>query len=65
MARALHPSTPRTSESAVNYFGGLSVDEAAQVLGVSPETVTRDWRMAKSWLLRELTQKQSIVGRQH
>jgi RNA polymerase sigma factor (TIGR02999 family) len=36
-------------------FGGLSVDETADVLGVSPETVMRDWKLAKAWLLRELT----------
>ncbi len=39
----------------LRYFGGLTVDEAAEVLGISPETVTRDWSMAKAWLLRELT----------
>lgn len=38
----------------LRYFGGLSVEEAAEVLQVSPETVTRDWRMAKAWLLKEL-----------
>jgi len=35
-------------------FGGLSVDETAHVLGVSPETVMRDWKFAKAWLAREL-----------
>jgi RNA polymerase sigma factor (TIGR02999 family) len=38
----------------LRYFGGLSVEEAAEVLQVSAETVTRDWRMAKAWLLQEL-----------
>jgi DNA-directed RNA polymerase specialized sigma24 family protein len=38
----------------LRYFGGLSVDETAEVLHISPETVLRDWRLAKSWLLREL-----------
>jgi RNA polymerase sigma factor (TIGR02999 family) len=38
----------------LRYFGGLSVEEAAEVLQVSVETVTRDWRMAKAWLLQEL-----------
>jgi RNA polymerase sigma factor (TIGR02999 family) len=38
----------------LRYFGGLSVEETAEVLHVSPETVLRDWRLAKSWLLREL-----------
>ena len=38
----------------MRFFGGLSVDETAEALGVSPETVMRDWRLAKVWLLREL-----------
>ena len=37
------------------FFGGLSVEETALLLGVSVETVMRDWRLAKAWLLRELT----------
>ncbi len=39
----------------LRYFGGLSIEETAQVLGVSPATVKRDWRMAKAWLHRELS----------
>src|ERR1700692_1695131 len=39
----------------LRYFGGLSVEETAEVLGVSPETVKRDWKMAKAWLFGELT----------
>src|SRR5437870_700478 len=38
----------------LRFFGGLSVEEAAEVLKVSPETVIRDWRLAKVWLLREM-----------
>lgn len=38
----------------LRFFGGLSVEETAAVLQVSPDTVKRDWRMAKLWLLREL-----------
>jgi RNA polymerase sigma factor (TIGR02999 family) len=38
----------------MRYFGGLSVEETAEALHVSPETVMRDWKFAKSWLLREL-----------
>ncbi len=34
----------------LRFFGGLTVDETAEVLGVSPSTVTREWRSAKSWL---------------
>jgi RNA polymerase sigma-70 factor (ECF subfamily) len=39
----------------LRFFGGLSVKEAAAVLGVSDETVKRDWRLAKLWLLREMS----------
>jgi RNA polymerase sigma factor (TIGR02999 family) len=36
------------------FFGGLSVEEAAAVLGISPRTVKRDWMLAQAWLFREL-----------
>ena len=38
----------------MRFFAGLSVEEVANVLNVSKETVMRDWRLAKVWLLREL-----------
>ena len=38
----------------LRFFGGLSVNETAEALQVSPETVMRDWKMAKAWLLRQL-----------
>jgi RNA polymerase sigma factor (TIGR02999 family) len=38
----------------LRYFGGLSVEETAEVLKVSSDTVTRDWRFAKAWLKREM-----------
>jgi RNA polymerase sigma factor (TIGR02999 family) len=41
----------------LRFFGGLSVEETAAVLKVSADTVKRDWRLAKSWLLRELSVK--------
>ena len=41
----------------LRFFGGLGVDETAEVLKVSPETVKRDWKLAKAWLLRELKQR--------
>jgi RNA polymerase sigma factor (TIGR02999 family) len=43
----------------LRFFGGLSVAETAEVLKVSTETILRDWRLAKSWLLRELGQEES------
>jgi RNA polymerase sigma factor (TIGR02999 family) len=39
----------------MRYFGGLSLEEAAEVLNVSPITVRRDWNAARIWLYRELT----------
>lgn len=46
---------PRQSEMVVlRFFGGLTVDEVATVLGVSPITVKRDWALARTWLYREL-----------
>ena len=38
----------------LRFFGGLSVEETAEVLKISCETVKRDWKFAKKWLLREL-----------
>jgi len=38
----------------LRFFVGLSMEETAEVLHVSPDTVKRDWRLAKAWLLREL-----------
>jgi RNA polymerase sigma-70 factor (ECF subfamily) len=39
----------------LRYFGGLTIDEVGEVLGVSPMTVKRDWTMARAWLFRELS----------
>jgi RNA polymerase sigma factor (TIGR02999 family) len=39
----------------LRFFGGLSVDETADALQVSPQTVMRDWRLARAWLARELS----------
>jgi len=41
----------------LRYFGGLSIKETAEALSVSVETVVRDWRLAKIWLLRELSER--------
>lgn len=49
---AVHPRPARVVE--LRFFGGLTLDEAASALNVSVETVKRDWRFAKLWLLEDL-----------
>ncbi len=44
----------------LRFFGGLSVEETAEVVRVSPETVMHDWKFAKAWLLRELGGKAAV-----
>lgn len=47
---------PRKSQVVeLRFFGGLSIEETAEALKISPETVSRDWRLAKVWLLREVS----------
>ena len=50
---AMDPRRSRVVE--LRFFGGLSAEEAAEVLKVSAETVMHDWKLAKVWLLRELS----------
>ena len=50
----LDPRRARVIE--LRFFGGLTVEEAGHVLQVSPQTVMRDWRLARAWLARELSQ---------
>jgi RNA polymerase sigma-70 factor, ECF subfamily len=52
---ALDPRRSRVVE--LRYFGGLSVEETAGVLNISPETVMRDWKRAKAWLYTVLNRK--------
>jgi len=44
----------------LRFFAGLNVEEAAEVMGISPKTVKRDWRSARAWLHRELATVRSI-----
>ncbi len=46
----------------LRFFGGLSIEETAEVLNVSTETVNRDWKLAKAWLFRELSKKEAVHG---
>lgn len=49
----LDPPQARLVE--LRYFGGLTIEETAEVLGLSPATVKREWRLARTWLHRELS----------
>ncbi len=52
---ALNTIDPRKSRVVeLRFFGGLSVEEAAEALDVSPQTVMRDWKLAKAWLYQEI-----------
>ena len=54
---ALAKVDPRKAQVIeLRYFGGLSVEETAEVLKISPQSVLRDWKLAKAWLLREMSQ---------
>jgi RNA polymerase sigma factor (TIGR02999 family) len=46
----------------LRFFGGLNAEETAQVLDVSPQTVLRDWRLSKAWLLRHMSQRGESDG---
>jgi RNA polymerase sigma factor (TIGR02999 family) len=55
--KALAELDPRKAKVIeLRFFGGLSVDETAEVLKISPQSVLRDWKLAKAWLMRELSQ---------
>jgi RNA polymerase sigma factor (TIGR02999 family) len=60
--KALEQSDPRKCRVVeLRFFAGLSVEETAVVLDVSTDTVSRDWKFAKSWLFRELRDGRSPV----
>jgi RNA polymerase sigma-70 factor, ECF subfamily len=55
----LAKADPRKSRVVeLRYFGGLSVEETAEVLRVSPQTVMRDWNMARLWLVKALRNRE-------
>jgi RNA polymerase sigma factor (sigma-70 family) len=61
--RALAAADPRKGQVVeLRFFGGLSVEETAEALGVSRQTVIRDWRLSRSWLLRELSRRGQDEG---
>ena len=54
--KALEEFDPRKAKVVeMRFFGGLSVEETAEVLKISPQSVMRDWKLARAWLTRELS----------
>ena len=58
---AVDPRAARGVE--LRFFGGLENEEIAEVLGISPATVKRDWVLARAWLHRELLGTDAVAGR--
>jgi RNA polymerase sigma factor (TIGR02999 family) len=58
-----HIDPRRAKVIELRFFGGLSVDETAEILQVSPQTVMRDWRLARAWLARALRSSASTASR--
>jgi len=61
--QALSTIDPRKAELVeLRYFGGLTMEETANVLGISTPTAERDWRKARIWLHREISQSKQVTG---
>jgi RNA polymerase sigma factor (TIGR02999 family) len=58
LERLAHLDAQQARVMELRYFGGLSVEETAEAIGISPRTVKRDWAMARSWLRQELAAKE-------
>ena len=59
LARLAHLDERQARIVEMRYFGGMSVEETAEVLAVSPRTVMNDWAMARAWLHAELAERKS------
>lgn len=57
LTRLAQMDSRKSSVVEMRFFGGLTVKETAEVLRVSPETVMRDWKLARAWLLREMDER--------
>ena len=56
--QALEKLDPRKAQVVeLRYFGGLTAEETAMALGISPQSVHRDWSLAKTWLIREMSHR--------
>ena len=57
---AIDPQQSKVVE--LRFFGGLTMEETAEVLHISPATVGREWTLAKAWLYAELTRTPGVQG---
>jgi RNA polymerase sigma factor (TIGR02999 family) len=62
LTRLAHLDSRRAQVIEMRFFGGLSVEETAAALAVSPQTVMRDWRLARAWLMRELSPRSTAAN---
>lgn len=51
---ALNKALDELADIDARFFGGMSVEETAEALNVSPQTVMRDWKLARAWLIRKM-----------
>ena len=64
--RALAAREPRKAQIVeLRFFGGLTLEEIAEVLGVAPITVSREWAKARAWLRREVTAEPGVWSAAH
>jgi RNA polymerase sigma factor (TIGR02999 family) len=59
----IDPAESRIVE--LRFFGGLTVEETAEAMGISPATVKREWSVARAWLLREINERSKQDSHQH
>jgi RNA polymerase sigma factor (TIGR02999 family) len=57
MQRLAYMDSRQAQIVELRFFGGLSIEDSAEVLGISPATIKRDWTSARAWLYREMTDK--------
>ena len=55
-----HMDSRKARVIELRFFGGLSVEETAAALNVSPQTVMRDWKLARAWMMRETPEKLNV-----
>lgn len=63
LERLMALDSRRAKVVELRIFGGLTIEETAVALQISTDTVTRDWKLAKAWLARELGRRRPMAGK--